>query len=332
MGNDPKTMNMQEKSRKQNYLFLIVKIFFTLGAISWFVSTIQLDELIEKLTNINWIVVGFSFLVFLTCIIPCSFRWMLIAKLCGFTISFSTSIRNYIIGIFFDAFLPTGKGGDVVRGVLTSRQYGYSLGGVLTTIFVERFTGLIVALFIVIIACLITLSDIIEFKSVLVSAVILMSCLAGVTIVFFNTVFRKYLNKIIYKLPVKKLREAADDVILVLDICWGNPRVILSAGVLSLINQLIIIVSAYIMAIAIPDFGASWYAFPIVIPLIFISALLPSIGGYGIREAGFVLFFGWFGVNEESAAVFGIFRLFFFWFFSATGAILFVLGKKGKDG
>ena len=331
MGNDPKTMNIQEKARKK-YLFLIAKICFTLGAIGWFVWTIHFGELVEKLTGINWTVVGLSFLIFLTCIIPCSFRWMRITKLCGFTISFSTSIRNYLIGIFFDAFLPTGKGGDVVRGVLTSQQYGYSLSGVLTTIFVERFTGLIVALFIVIIVSLITLSDIIEFKKVLVSAVILMSCLAGVTIVFFNSVFRKYLNRIINILPVKKLREAANDVIFVLDICRGAPGVILSAGVLSLINQLILIVSAYIMAIAIPDFGASWYAFPIVIPLILISALLPSIGGYGIREAGFVLFFGWFGVNEESAAVFGIFRLFFFWFFSVTGAILFVLGKKGEDG
>ncbi|MDY6855963.1 MAG: hypothetical protein SWO11_14905 [Thermodesulfobacteriota bacterium] len=184
----------------------------------------------------------------------------------------------------------------MVPGVLTSRQYGDSLGGVLTTIFVERFTGLIVSLFIVIIESLITLSDIIEFK-----------------------------------MPVKKLREAANDVILVLDICWGTPRLIMSAGVLSLINKLIIIVSAYITAIAIPDFGASWYAFPIVIPLILISALIPSIGGYGIREAGFV-FFGWFGVNEESVAVFGIFRLFFFWFFSVKGAILFVLAKKCEDG
>ncbi|MDY6855964.1 MAG: hypothetical protein SWO11_14910 [Thermodesulfobacteriota bacterium] len=81
---------MQEKAKKQNYLFLIAKIFFTLGAIGWFVLTIHFNELIEKVTDINWIVVWVSFLVFLTCIIPCSLRWMLIAKLCGFPISLST--------------------------------------------------------------------------------------------------------------------------------------------------------------------------------------------------------------------------------------------------
>ena len=64
LGNDLKTINIQEKARKQNYLFLIAKIFFTLGAIGWFVSTIHFGELIEKLTDINWAVVGLSFLVF----------------------------------------------------------------------------------------------------------------------------------------------------------------------------------------------------------------------------------------------------------------------------
>jgi uncharacterized membrane protein YbhN (UPF0104 family) len=95
-------------------------------------------------------------------------------------------------------------------------------------------------------------------------------------------------------------------------------------------NQFIQIAGGYLLSSAIPNFSAPFSVFMVVIPLGFISVLLPSIGGYGVAESGTILFFGWFGVQKEPAAAFAICRLLIVWFFALAGAILFALDRQGK--
>jgi len=319
--------DQRKKSSRFDYLFLTIKIAASAGAILWLASAVQWDIIFDKAVVVDWTILGLSFIVYSIWVLPCALRWKQITALCGYPITMGESMRGYLIGAFFSAFLPTGKGGDVVRGVLTARHHGLSLGGVLATIFVERFIGFTIALFFLLFSSLLVISSIAALKNVLISGTVLALFIMTMVLICTNPMIRKYLLIFAQKIPISKLRNAANDIFKVFDICTENPMVMLSTLGFSILNQLVLILSGYVMGFAIAGFNAPWYSFPIVIPLGFIAVLLPSIGGYGIREAGFVIFFGWFGVEKEAVVVYAVLQLLFFWGFSLIGAYFFVSRK-----
>lgn len=319
--------DQMEKNSRFDYLFLALKIAASAGAILWLASTVQWNIIFDEAVVVDWTILGLSFFVYSIWVLPCAFRWKQITALCGYPITIGESMRGYLIGAFFSAFLPTGKGGDVVRGVLTAKKNDFSLGGVLATIFVERFIGLTVALLLLIFSSLIMIYRVVALKNVLISGTVLALFIITMIVIFANPVIRRYFLIIVEKIPILKLRNAANDIFKVFDTCMENPMVMLSTVGFSILNQLVLIISGYIMGFAIASFNAPLYSFPIVIPLGFISVLLPSIGGYGIREVGFVIFFGWFGVEKEAVVVYAVLQLLFFWGFSLIGAYFFVYRK-----
>jgi uncharacterized protein (TIRG00374 family) len=304
-----------------------LKVVGSGAAVLWLVFTVQWDGFIDKAIGTDWFMLSIALAVFSLWIWPCALRWRQIANSSGYPVSLGEAAHGYLIGAFFSAFLPTAKGGDVVRGILLARRRSFSMGGVLATVFAERFIGLIVALFMVFLSSVMVLSRHSEVQDVFFSAIGLVLFLFGLVLLYLNPSFRKLFSKFIHKLPLSRFQTATGDFAKVLDVCFNRPLLLLSAAGFSLMNQLALIVSGFFIASAIPTFDAPWVSFFLVIPLNFIAVLLPSIGGYGIREASFVIFFGWFGVSEEAAVLFGMFQLLFFWVFSVVGGFVFMKGK-----
>lgn len=265
-----------------------------------------------------------SLAVFSLWIFPCALRWRQIARACHYPVSLAETTNGYLIGAFFSNFLPTAKGGDVIRGLLLAKRRCFSVGGILATVFVERFIGLAVALLMVLFSSIMMLSFHSAFKAVFLSASALVFSLVLFILCFFHSVPRRFLSKALQKLPLPRFHAGMDNFNKVLDTCVKQPALIVSTTGFSLANQMILVASGVLIASSIPEFDAPWVSFPLVIPLNFIALLLPSIGGYGIREASFVIFFGWFGVSEEAAVLFGFFQLLFFWIFSIMGGFVFM--------
>jgi len=72
-------------------------------------------------------------------------RWQLLLKSYGATAppSLIRLFHLYLVGMFYNAFLPGGVGGDVVRGVVSREAFGPAgVTAALTVVFVERVLGL----------------------------------------------------------------------------------------------------------------------------------------------------------------------------------------------
>ncbi len=314
-----------KNGHRVNRIHLFIKIFISSGAIFWLFFLIEWDILFQKVIGINWFILFLSFTIYSIWILPCSLRWQQIAASCGYIFSLKEAMRGYLIGAFFSSFLPTAKGGDIFRGILLARDNRFSSGGLLATIFVERFIGLTIALLLVLSTSLVATSRYAVPKHIVISAAGLVLILSVVVLVSYNHYFRKLLSRFINMLPFTQLKNGSHDIFKVLGICSKEPGLILSAMGFSLVNQLVLIVSGFVMAMAIPGFNGPWISFGLIIPLNFIAVLLPSIGGYGIREASFIIFFGWFGISGEAAGLFSLLQLLFLWVFSLVGGICFVM-------
>ncbi|MDY7041239.1 MAG: lysylphosphatidylglycerol synthase transmembrane domain-containing protein, partial [Chloroflexota bacterium] len=199
----------------------------------------------------------------------------------------------YFVGTFFNIFLPTGVGGDVVRAVEFTQdgQHGAAAVG---TVFVDRLTGLLV-LFVIALAALPFSFRLVEPE---VTAAIVVIALGGV-IGGWLLVQGDLLGRIGRRLPFLPAQDKLEELYRAIGGC--GRRALARALVISVLFNLVNIMVNYLVALALGVRLSPWYFFAFV-PLISFSLTLPiSLGGLGVREGANVLLFGQAGVVPEKA-------------------------------
>ncbi len=311
-------------------IWLFVKIAISITAVVWFASTVNWQEVLSALKQVDYVVLTVAFFVFLLRMLPCSLRWVHVGKTSGYHMTLWEALHGYMAGGFFNTFLPSGRGGDAARAIIIARYKKCSLGGLMGTILLERFAGLIITVAIALAASFIASAHIEALRNALPGMLVLTLLLVAAGIVLLTPFFRSLFLKITDKMPFQKVWKAVDDMLVVFQGYRKRPGALSGVAIYSLLNQIVFITAGYLAARSIAGFEAPWYSFAIVVPLVFIAELIPSIGGYGIREASFVVFFGWFGVQPESAVVYGILQLIFMWVSALIGVVFFVAGLPGS--
>jgi uncharacterized membrane protein YbhN (UPF0104 family) len=69
-----------------------------------------------------------------------AFRWQVFLNAVGIRLRAPTVVRMYFVGTFFNAFLPTGMGGDAYKAVRLRKAPG-SLAAAFATVFLDRLAG-----------------------------------------------------------------------------------------------------------------------------------------------------------------------------------------------
>lgn len=130
---------------------IAIKVCICLAFFGVLLSFIQANELRDIFNQINWFYFILSFLLVPIMLSASCLKWKLLLDAKGKTVPFLTLIRIYLIGSFFSNLLPSSVGGDVARSFYAGRlidNQAYSA----VSIFVERFSGGILLLVLVILA------------------------------------------------------------------------------------------------------------------------------------------------------------------------------------
>jgi len=243
-------------------------------------------------------------------------RWRLLAEPLGFQKSMPQYTAFYFIGMYFNLFLPTSVGGDVVRVWYLDSGSGRRLPAFLS-VFVDRFSGLLVLLILACVAaalCPVNLEPWITASVWTTAACALVGFLA---------------------LPIAAQRTARFErvrrVVAGLQIYLTRPRILFGTTALSLLVQAANVMLVWLvgLAIAAPVPGSYYW---IVVPMVTLLTLLPSLGGIGIREGGMLLFLRPLGIDTSTAMT-----LSFLWFsvFTAAsllGAGIYLFGNFSRPG
>lgn len=135
------------KNKKSFVVKIAVSCFFF-----WLLlSFVRENELQLLLTGIQWEYFILSFLLIPVMLTTSCFKWKLLLDAQGKPVSFSALLRIYLIGSFFSNMLPSAVGGDVVRSFY-SGQLIKNQAYAAVCVFLERFTGMLFLLFLVILA------------------------------------------------------------------------------------------------------------------------------------------------------------------------------------
>ncbi len=312
------------KLNKNKRLSFTLRLLITAGALVYLVYRIDWTHFLQAAENIKWPFFLFAFIFFIGALIPCALRWKIVLKACDYPMSAVTAFKGYLIGAFFNAFLPTGRGGDVIRGYMASQSRPYPLSGLLSTILVERMIGFIMAVSLGFVTSLLAVTKTGFLKNALISQALLLLFVFFVLLFLLVKSIRHRMLSWIGELIPARFQNSTQNIVTVLNRVFDDRILLVKIAGLSFLNHLILIFSGFWVAQSISGFYAPFYSFFVVIPLVFVVALLPSVGGYGVREASYLIGFQWFGVAENTAAVYGILQLIMFWITAVLGAIVYL--------
>jgi len=224
------------------------------------------------------------------------------------------------VGFFFNNFLPTAIGGDIVKAYCASRVIREKLNAV-TCIFMDRFFGLLIFIMIPSVTVLFLMR---RFDPAVPATVFTILAIAILSTAFIfsrraSRPFRHLLKRFERYRFMGKLKKVYED----LHVFRSHKRVIATVCLLSLLWQLVTMTAIYLFIRALGGDIAVIYLF-LLMPIVHLMAMIPSVNGLGVREMGFLYFFQ-DSIGSERATALAILYLFVLILLGLTGGLVYLV-------
>jgi len=281
----------------------------------------DIPEIVRVLKNINRKFFIAAVAVFLLTVPVMARRLQLIFEAEELPMKFLDALNLTFIGYFFNNFLPTSIGGDVVKAMCASRATGEPVKS-LTSVLMDRIFGLFTFIMIPSVSLLFFLKEISNpFVPILVYSFLAASILFF--FLLFNRNLARQFNFIETFLNYVKLGSKARRIYDGLHKFKDHKALIAKAMVLSIVGQTVGILALYILSVALGSHSPIIY-FYLLVPLVNLISMLPSLNGLGIREGAYVYFLTPY-IGREYAAAIGVLWLALLFLLSFIGGVIYLV-------
>lgn len=130
------------KTNLRNLLKLFLKIGFTAILLYLVLKKINLEEVKNIFQKSNPAFIFLAFITFFLSQIISSWRLLNFLKNIGLKISFRFNFKLYLLGMFYNIFLPGGIGGDGYKIYLLHKKFLLPVKKIFSALFFDRLSGL----------------------------------------------------------------------------------------------------------------------------------------------------------------------------------------------
>jgi uncharacterized membrane protein YbhN (UPF0104 family) len=120
----------------------ILQVAFSLILLTYLLIRVGPAQIVTTLVEINPVWFGVAFALFLLNVVLRAYRWHILLRSLDDRPSLPYLIYLYFVGYFFNNFIPTGFGGDVVKVISLRQNYGRGTEA-LSSVMMDRLTGLL---------------------------------------------------------------------------------------------------------------------------------------------------------------------------------------------
>jgi glycosyltransferase 2 family protein len=269
-----------------------------------------------------------AFIITLIIDILCLIRWKMLLNASGVAVTARALLRPFAGGLFFNVFLPTSIGGDVVKTIDLAAHTRRGTA-VASTVFLDRLSGYVALVIVVLFSCVIGWRYV-QDSTVLLSVTLITAVLVLILLVLFNRSVYKTVNSLLYSPNAGRIRSSITQVHENLHALGKQRKVLLINLSLSLVLQILSPVVTYTVCRSL---GAdiNFIYFLIFLPIIGAITLLPvSIGGLGVREAATVFLFAKAGLVRDTALAMSLLVFSFSVLFAAAGGLYYVITLRHR--
>jgi uncharacterized protein (TIRG00374 family) len=318
------------RSRARSLVITAIKAAVSVGLLWLLISRVDVRRLwaVARTASAVWLLSALA--LYLAMIVTSTWRWSLLLKAQGLVFSFRKLISSFLVATFFNNFLPSNIGGDVVRIADTAPAAG-SKTLATTVVLLDRGIGLLGLVLMAAIGATVgpRLGDAAGAvgASVLWAGFIIATAIATVALLFPAT-FTRLLHPL-RLLHAEWVDERLARLIAALSRFRNAPGALGGCFAGAVVVQTVLV--GFYLAIAhsmrIP---IGFAELAVIVPVTFIVQMIPlSMNGFGIREATFGFYFTHLGLPLESALLVSFVGAALIMLFSLSGGIAY-LGRHGK--
>lgn len=285
----------------------ILQLLLSLVLLVWLIGRVGLDKVASSLAGIHPTWYLLAFLLFVLNLVIRAYRWYTLLGALSHRASFGQLLYLYFLGFFFNNFIPSGFGGDVVKIVTLRQEHGQGVEA-FSSVVMDRLTGLMGSSLIAILVLLWNgaqtwvgrSSASIELPPALLASIAVISL--GAPLGFALMRKSDPLGLLSSLLPFTRPLTTNAKVQRLLGTIQQYPLPALTRALLiSLPFTLELVIVQYTIARAL-DVGIAFSVLLLFVPIISIVNLLPiSFNGLGVREGVYQLLFVPVGVPVASA-------------------------------
>lgn len=130
-----------KKTRIAEILKLILKVSVSIGLLYLISVKINIKEVANLLLNSNTYYLILALILYVLSVFIASWRNLILLKAIGAALPVVANFRLYLIGLFYNFFIPGGIGGDAYRIYHLKRKFGVSAKRLFLVMLFDRLSG-----------------------------------------------------------------------------------------------------------------------------------------------------------------------------------------------
>ena len=317
--------------KKKKMAFIAFKVVFSCTLMFLVYRRIPLDDLRGMLTSMDFRYLLPIALIMVVNTVISALKWRLLLLADGVNIPLKTLTITYLIGSFFNLFLPSSIGGDSYR-IYDIAQKSSDGVRAAASVFADRFSGFLALVILSLISSVLVAREFNNLMFFLGPLLILLLLLCILTALIRQKPVRIFLA--ITRLDRFPFITRLTEKFFLSFQCYGSDRrLLVQVMALSFAFQLSVISVVYLLALALHT-SVSFFYFSAFVPLITLMEALPiSIYGLGLRDAGYVFFFGWTGMSDLETRSLALLFVGVTISYSLIGGVIYLMRvlSAGKD-
>jgi uncharacterized protein (TIRG00374 family) len=307
-------------------LFSLVKVTISLSLIGllFYGQRDSSGHILEAIKKLGPLPVTLACSIFIIAVCLSSLRLNIIFKAQQIRLRYSQTLYLTFIGYFFNNFLPTAIGGDVVKAYYSFKTTGNKLKSFIS-VFMDRFLGMFALLMMAGVSLIFSYTLIEEAALIWVT----IALLAGTTLMllfFLNEKLARLFSPLARFVRFANLDNKIKETYGIINSFKDKKAGIALSVAISLAAQAMSFAVIYIVAKGLGT-PISIKVIMLFMPLVSIASMLPSINGLGIRENAIYFLFGPY-IGQKNAFILSLFWLFTLIMVGAIGGIVYLFGRQ----
>ena len=282
--------------RFQKFFSIFLPCFLSFALLVWLFMTIDYKHIWLAVKGSDMRYLSAAGIIFFLINFIIAWRWRILMKAVGLKARKLSSIRWYFICVFCNLAPISSVGSDVIRGLGLASEVGHK-PKIFASIVLDRLSGFAGIVILAAVAFLFGHGIIANKLVIIAIAAMSVISLAFVVVLFSHRIFSSACKAFESWPKVKDnlMRLHYDIVLLKGRQSKGWEAIIISIG-----SQIILAIEFYLAAKGMHQNIPLVY-FIIFSPIVCVVTSLPSIGGLGFRELGWVYLLALVGVSKEMA-------------------------------
>jgi glycosyltransferase 2 family protein len=311
-------------------VLVVLKVAVSLGLLGYLFATTDLVALGHRVRSGDLLLLAVAVVLYAAMLGLSTWRWGLLLGAQGYPAPLRHLSASYLVATFFNNFLPSNIGGDVIRIRDGSRLTGSTTASV-AIVAIDRILGFGALYFLAATAFALGGAEIRELAGARTVVVGLGAFFAVLAYVFFQPGTARRLMGASRLSRIGWARDRFETVQAAVHVYRKELPTVFLAFAASVALQILIVV--YFFAIAhslrIPLPLSAGF---LIVPLCTLVQAVPvSFNGWGIRESLFIVYFAQVGLSRDSALAFSLVGAGLIVLLSLSGAVVWTTRNQDLD-